>query len=272
MGGSAPRRTSLFSRLLPAAARDAEGRLDQIIFIDYENVQRVDLSRWTGDPAVRVRVYLGRNQKTMSAEFVRQAQVLGNRLEYVNMEGEGKNHLDFHIAFDLGRFHSSSPEPVEFAVVSNDRGFDGMLRSLRKLGRKVRRLGPGGEEKDREREVRDRPERERERPERERPERERSEREKVERERPEREKSAPESRAEAPDELPEVSAPTAKILENIGEIAQARRPKKRSTLENHIDSVFKPLGGNYSVASVMEEMLEKGLIAEGANQRITYHF
>jgi len=263
MGGAAPRRTGLLSRLLPASARDGEGRLDEVIFIDYENVQRVDLSRWTGDPSVRVRVYLGRNQKTMSAEFVRQAQVLGGRLEYVNMEGEGKNHLDFHIAFDLGRFHASTPEAVEFAVVSNDRGFDGMLRSLRKLGRKVRRLGPGGEEKDREKEGRG----DRERSERER-EREKSDREKPERERGEREKAAEPQEAE----LPDVSAATAKILENIGEIAQARRPKKRSTLENHIDSVFKPLGGNYSVASVMEEMLEKGLIAEGANQRITYHF
>lgn len=255
------RRAGFLSRILPVPRPEGTAPT-LVVFIDYENVQKVDLGRWSENPRVAVRVYLGRNQRSMSADFVRQAQSLGSRLEYVSMEGEGKNHLDFHIAFDLGHFHAMMPQGTEFAVVSNDRGFDGMLRSLRKLGRTVKRLGPGGEEKERTERA-------------EKPERaEKAERpEKVER----AEKADRPEKAERPEKIErptsvDVSPATAKILENLMEISPARRPKKRATLENHIDSVFKPLGGNYSVAEVMAEMLKEGLISETPTQRVTYHF
>lgn len=55
------------------------------------------------------------------------------------MEGTGRNALDFHIAFQLGRTFETAPT-TECFVLSRDKGYDPLLLHLNKNGVKCRRI------------------------------------------------------------------------------------------------------------------------------------
>src|SRR5690606_684627 len=58
----------------------------------------------------------------------------------------GKNALDFHIAFYMGKTSASDPGS-EFVVISKDTGYDPLLRHLRASGIKATRKGASVVEK-----------------------------------------------------------------------------------------------------------------------------
>lgn len=103
------------------------------IFIDYENVQpfSLDLPK---DYPFKVIVFVGANQTKIPIELVTSMQELGNNAKYVKIVGNGKNALDFHITFYLGRLFEKDPAGY-FHIVSKDSGFDVLIKHLR--GKKV---------------------------------------------------------------------------------------------------------------------------------------
>lgn len=112
------------------------------ILIDFENVQpsAVDMSLIRG-ANYHVRLFHGPHQNRFDADIVKALQPLGVQLEYVQCERRGKNALDFHIAFYLGRlvqeFHSAVTSPgkhVRLVIVSKDSGFDALLGHVQALG------------------------------------------------------------------------------------------------------------------------------------------
>ena len=78
-----------------------------LLLVDFENVQQVDLSRL--DEGFHVVVFIGASQKSVPIELVASAQRLGPRVEWQKVEGNGSNALDFHIACHLGRVLEKSP-------------------------------------------------------------------------------------------------------------------------------------------------------------------
>ena len=74
------------------------------ILIDYENVQTKSLTVLQGTPnqAFRIMVFVGANQTKIPVELVSSMQSFGDKAEYVQITGSGKNALDFHIAYYLG--------------------------------------------------------------------------------------------------------------------------------------------------------------------------
>ena len=112
---------------------------DRVLFVDLENVQKVDLSLVPVD--ARVMIFYGITQKKLPEELVVQAQPLGLRLKWVKISGQGPNALDFHIAFYLGQELAISPNS-ECAILSRDTGFDPLTRHLQQtFGRTCRRVG-----------------------------------------------------------------------------------------------------------------------------------
>lgn len=109
-----------------------------ILLIDYENVQKVDLSKLPSDALVRV--FVGLMQKKVPTLLARQAQVLGPRLEWIQMEGQGSNALDFHIAHYLGRFVLEHPK-ARHVILSKDKGFDPLVKHLNGQGFRCERVG-----------------------------------------------------------------------------------------------------------------------------------
>jgi hypothetical protein len=81
--------------------------MKKLLLIDFENVHQVDLSHLEED--YKITIFVGHNQKTVPIELVIPAQNLGARIEWLKIEGNGKNALDFHIAFQLGRVFEKTP-------------------------------------------------------------------------------------------------------------------------------------------------------------------
>jgi hypothetical protein len=113
-----------------------------VLLVDYENVGRVDLAAIpTG---VRVPFFFGASQKTVPTEFLKAALKLGERFVPIDIEGQGKNALDFHIAYYLGEFLITSPKS-KCIVLSKDKGFDPLIKHLVGRGFSVRRAATLGE-------------------------------------------------------------------------------------------------------------------------------
>jgi hypothetical protein len=110
---------------------------EKVLFVDLENVQKVDLSRVPMN--ARVVVFYGITQKKLPEELVVQAQPLGARLTWLKISGQGPNALDFHIAFYLGKELTSSPKSA-CLILSKDTGFDPLVRHLITLGYTCRRV------------------------------------------------------------------------------------------------------------------------------------
>lgn len=119
------------------------------ILIDFENVQptAADMSLIRGS-GYRVRLFHGPHQNKFDAEMVKALQPLGVHLEYFQCERKGKNALDFHIAFCLGRLVQECEAAVtqattraKFFIVSKDGGFNTLLGHVRALGYGATRVG-----------------------------------------------------------------------------------------------------------------------------------
>jgi hypothetical protein len=118
------------------------------ILIDFENVQPAaeDVGLIRGRD-FKVFVFHGPHQNKFDAGVVKALQPLGAQVEYLQSEQKGKNALDFHIAFVLGRLveenqvsTSSSQLKASFIVVSRDGGFDALLDHVKSLGYRALRV------------------------------------------------------------------------------------------------------------------------------------
>jgi hypothetical protein len=60
-------------------------------------------------------------------------QALGTRAEYIRVSAAGRNALDFHIAYYLGRLALSEPDAY-FHVIAVYKGYDPLIEHLRGKG------------------------------------------------------------------------------------------------------------------------------------------
>ena len=98
------------------------------VLVDFENVQPKNMTLLNGGP-FKVKVFLGASQKNIPLDMARALQELGADAEYIQIDGSGRNALDFHIAYYIGRLVAKDPEAHVY-VVSKDTGFDPLLRHL----------------------------------------------------------------------------------------------------------------------------------------------
>lgn len=101
-----------------------------IILIDYENVQKFNLLPLLNHD-VMIKVFHNENQK-FSSEFTNAAINFGKeKIELVKIKGQGKNALDFHIAYYIGKL-SNEQKDVFFHIISKDTGFQPLVDYLKK--------------------------------------------------------------------------------------------------------------------------------------------
>ncbi|MDH3336293.1 MAG: PIN domain-containing protein [Gammaproteobacteria bacterium] len=106
------------------------------VLIDFENVQPKNLEILAAHP-FKILVFIGANQTRLPRHVVVAMQTLGDKAEYVEIEGSGPNALDFHIAYYIGELAAKDPQ-AQFHVISRDKGFDPLIRHLK--ARKIRVL------------------------------------------------------------------------------------------------------------------------------------
>ena len=109
------------------------------VLVDYENVNAGNLNLLAGGShKLEVLIFLGPLQTKIPVDLA--IQISGLRTaSYVKVSGRGKNALDFHIAYYVGRLSERNPEAF-FHVVSQDKGFDPLIEHLRGNGRKCYRV------------------------------------------------------------------------------------------------------------------------------------
>ncbi len=98
------------------------------VLIDLENIQPEHLSVLAGQN-FKVLVFVGQNQSKLSFDLVSAVQHLGKNAEYVKIQGNGPNALDFHIAFYIGQFSVENSDS-HFYIISKDKGFDPLIKHL----------------------------------------------------------------------------------------------------------------------------------------------
>lgn len=118
--------------------RSALLNYSQYLFIDFENIQTLDLE--SIDNSVKVFVFVGSEQKKIPLNVVEKAQARGESLKWIQIAGHGRNALDFHIAFYLGELNQTAPDNVSFTLLSKDTGYDPLVEHINKLGRSCSRI------------------------------------------------------------------------------------------------------------------------------------
>ncbi len=111
--------------------------IQRLLLVDFENVQHVELARL--DRSFQVTIFVGASQKSIPVELVTEAQKLGDRVQWIRIDANGKNALDFVIAYELGRIAERESQ-LECVVLSRDKGFDPLIRHLKKNGLRCRRI------------------------------------------------------------------------------------------------------------------------------------
>lgn len=137
---SVMRRGDVGSGLVAAIGRETPERIDtmggrvrtNVVLVDFENVQPTNLRLLQGGP-FKIKVFLGANQTKIPLELAHALQGFGADAEYIQSEGHGRNALDFHIAYYLGRLSAEWPTAY-FHVISKDSGFDPLVAHLREQG------------------------------------------------------------------------------------------------------------------------------------------
>jgi hypothetical protein len=107
-------------------------------FVDYENVG--SLEGLTASVYERVFVFCGPKNTRIKVDALPTEGFCP--IEVIRVSTTGRNNLDFHLAFHIGRFHEVADQDVAFHIVSNDSGFDGLVSHLNKLGRRCKKVTP----------------------------------------------------------------------------------------------------------------------------------
>ena len=99
-----------------------------IVLIDSENVKPEHIEKLKQEH-FRVVVFLGVNQTRIDSAIALAVHSLGGNGDYVKVSGKGRNALDFHIAYYIGKFSAADPDAC-FHIISKDKGFDPLIKHL----------------------------------------------------------------------------------------------------------------------------------------------
>jgi PIN domain len=99
------------------------------VMVDFENIQPKEVASLNGQ-AYKIKVFLGAQQAKVPLAMAQALQAFGAHAEYIKIWGNGKNAVDFHIAYYIGRLAATAPD-ARFYVISKDTGFDPLLKHLK---------------------------------------------------------------------------------------------------------------------------------------------
>lgn len=113
------------------------------VLVDFENVQPESVEELAA-AHFRLVVFVGSNQPKIPVRLAAAIQAMGDRANYVQISGNGRNALDFHIAYYIGSLALQDPRAF-FHIISRDTGFDPLVQHLKTLGFDAARSSTLGE-------------------------------------------------------------------------------------------------------------------------------
>ena len=198
------------------------------VLIDLENIQPEHLSVLAGQN-FKVLVFVGQNQSKLSFDLVSAVQHLGKNAEYIKIQGNGPNALDFHIAFYIGQFSAENSD-AHFHIISKDKGFDPLIRHLESKQIQVHRHKAISE---------------------------------IPLPKPAKAKKASQGSKAAS------SAIKAENIQKIVEFLIARgsaKPRKLKTLSNSINALFSKSLTENELKALIDELVKRGVVIVSSNQ------
>ncbi len=99
------------------------------LFVDFENVQSVNLDLIAGKPVMVIMV-IGKDQTKVPLELVEQLMTFSSQVRLVRTEVKGKNALDFVLSAEVGAQGVADPNGT-FHIISRDKGFDALVAHFR---------------------------------------------------------------------------------------------------------------------------------------------
>ncbi len=203
-----------------------------LLLVDFENVQAIDVH--CVPPDYRIAIFYGANQKSAPLELTTRLQKLGSRVQWHRVSGTGKNALDFHIAFHIGRVLERK-EASEFIILAKDTGYDPLVRHVDSLGVPCKRVAVVGE---------------------------------IHRSSGTPAVQSPKSVSQK--SLP-ANAHLDRIKENLSKVQKSKRPRKRETLTKYVSTIFGNKLAKAALMSLIDDMVHRKLVSEAGNA-ISYHF
>lgn len=216
------------------------------ILVDFQNVTKLDLDR-LAVPDVVLLLFLGENQKKLSATLEKQVIQHPAEVRLIKVRESTPNALDKTLAEYLGGLGSRHPA-AQFHILSKDKDFDLVVSCLHGTGLKVERydafdtlpiIAPKKSGLSR----------------------------------------APFALAKAAENSLPAVAPTSaksaegkmeKLIKQMKTGAAANRPKKRSTMEHHINAAHGNKLSSGEIATLIDRLVAQRVIAIDDKGKITY--
>jgi len=107
------------------------------ILIDHENIPTLEVGD-IGALPVKVLVFLGEHTTKLALKDVKKLMTHAAKIDLIEIAGNGKNALDFHIAYYVGRISAADPG-ASIYIVSKDKGFDPLIAHLTARNVRVQR-------------------------------------------------------------------------------------------------------------------------------------
>jgi len=108
-----------------------------VVFVDFENFNTIDLDRLPS--SARLEIFYGAHQNKPIMALAQRAKRLRLPIDPIEVREQGRNALDFHIAFHLGRVVSENPS-ARCIILSADKGFDALVGYMERNGYDCRRV------------------------------------------------------------------------------------------------------------------------------------
>jgi hypothetical protein len=195
-------------------------------FIDFENLPSA-LEYAIEKNYARIFVFLGAQQKKINIDLSKLTTV-----EVIKIEGVGKNNLDFHLIYYLGKCQIKASNDVEFAVFSQDTGWDRLIQFIQKEGRTCKRISTTGHLK----------------------------------------KPVPKPSPVVQNTKQNAKLPSdvQQIFEKLQKANKTQRPKRVDRLTNHLQSLNRSIKSTKTAKQIVEILTEHKLISIDANKKVTY--
>jgi hypothetical protein len=100
----------------------------EYLLVDYENVAPATLAKFPQNQFVYL--FVGAKQTRIGTDLAESILNRGGGVKLIRIDGNGKNALDFHIAFYIGQLSEKEPE-ASFKILSKDKGYDALVRHLK---------------------------------------------------------------------------------------------------------------------------------------------
>jgi len=203
-----------------------------LFLVDFENVQAIDVQLIP--PDYRIAIFYGANQKSASLDLTTRLQNLGSRVQWHRISGTGKNALDFHIAFHIGRVLERR-EASEFIILARDTGYDPLVKHIGLLGIPCKRVAAVSE---------------------------------IHGAQPiQAEQSArPTQKASPP-----AGAELERVKANLCKVQKDKRPRKRATLTKYVSTIFGNKLAKGDLTALIDDLFRRKLVSE-VNNALSYHF